>query len=53
LCVVWAIVSRFFDFPDLFSFPRRESLALSIGLGGIGVTFVWLRLRGSIKFAGE
>ncbi len=53
LWVMWAVVSRFVDVPDLFSFPIEEALWPFGFLGVIGVSFVWLWLRGYIKFAGE
>jgi hypothetical protein len=53
LCVTWAVVSRFVDLPDLLSFPKGEALWPFSNLGGLGITFVWLRLRGYIKSGGE
>jgi hypothetical protein len=54
LLVVLGVIARFVDFPDsLFSPSKGDPLGLFGILGGIGVSFVWLRLRGYIKFNGE
>jgi hypothetical protein len=55
LCVVLAIVSNFVDLRDVLEFPGRQAEALSVGsvLGAVGISFVWLRMRGYVKFCGE
>ena len=55
LVVVLWVASQFVDLPDWLSLfaASRETLFTLIFLGGIGVSFVWLRLRGYIKFSGE
>ena len=53
LVLIWAIVSRFVNLPELLSFPRGEALWPFSALGGLGIIFVCLRLRGYIRFAGE
>ncbi len=53
LWVMWAVVSRFVHVPDLFSFSIAEALWPFGFLGVTGVCFVWLWLRGYIRFTGE
>ncbi len=54
LLVVLGVIARFVDLPDsLFSPSKGDPLGLFGILGGFGVSFVWLRLRGYIKFKGE
>jgi hypothetical protein len=55
LCVLLAVASHYVDLRDVIEFPGREVEALSVGgvLGAVGISFVWLRVRGYIKFCGE
>jgi hypothetical protein len=55
LCVPLAVASNFVDLRDVIEFPGREVEALSVGgvLGAVGISFVWLRVRGYLKFCGE
>ena len=53
MCVMMWVIAQLVDLPDWLSFPNGEALVPSAFLGLIGVSFVWLRLRGYIKFAGE
>ena len=55
MCVLLAVASYFVDLRDVLEFPGREAEALSVGsvLGAVGISFVWLRVRGYIKFCGE
>jgi hypothetical protein len=51
-CLLVRVVSLYVDLPDWLSFPRWE-LSPFIVFGVVGVIFVWLRLRGYIKFGGQ
>jgi hypothetical protein len=55
LCVMLAVTSYFVDLRDVIEFPGGGVEALSVGsvLGAVGISFVWLRMRGYIKFCGE
>jgi hypothetical protein len=55
VCVLLAVASHFVDLRDVLEFPGREAEALSVGgvLGAVGISFVWLRVRGYVKFCGE
>jgi len=55
LCVMLAVTSYFVDLRDVIEFPGRRAEALSMGsvLGAVGISFIWLRMRGYIKFGGE
>jgi hypothetical protein len=55
LCVLLAVASSFVDLSDVIEFPGREAEALSVGivLGAVGISFVWLRMRGYVKFCRE
>jgi hypothetical protein len=55
LCVMLAVASYIVDLRGALEFPGGEVEALSVGsvLGAVGITFVWLRMRGYIKFGGE
>jgi hypothetical protein len=53
LFFVGAVASYFVDLKDLFLIPGRDTLLFGGVLGSVGVSFVWLRMRGYIKFCGE
>lgn len=53
LTVVFGILSSFVDLRGFTSVPSEQSITFGIILGTVGLCFVWLRLRGDIKFRGE
>jgi hypothetical protein len=53
LYVVLGILSYLVDLRDVFPFPGRQALSLGGFLGAVGISSVWLRMRGYIKFGGE
>jgi hypothetical protein len=54
LLIVGGVASYFVDLRDVLDIPPgREALLFGGVLGGVGVSFVWLRMRGYIKFCGE
>jgi hypothetical protein len=53
LCVVLGILSYFVDLGDVLAMPGRDALSVGGVLGGVGLSFVWLRMRGYLKFCGE
>jgi hypothetical protein len=53
LLVVGGAASYFVDLRDVLDIPGREALSLGGVLGAVGISFVWLRMRGYIKFCGD
>lgn len=47
------VASSFADLRGFLAIPPRQAVGLGSALGAVGVTFVWLRIRGYIKFRGE
>ena len=55
VCVLLAVASYHVDLRDVLEFPggRVEALSVGIVLGAVGISFVWLRMRGYIRLRGE
>jgi hypothetical protein len=53
LCVVLAVISYFVEVRDPLFLLFGGTVAWGGALGGVGVSFVWLQMRGYIRFVGE
>jgi hypothetical protein len=53
LLIVAGAASYFVDMSSFLPIPGPEALRFGIPLGTVGLAFVWLRLRGFIRFTGE
>lgn len=53
LYVVAGALSYYVDVRDYLSIPGWEAISVGGVLGAVGITFVWLRTRRYIRFAGE
>jgi hypothetical protein len=53
LCVVLGVAAYFVDLSGVLSIPRPQALTLGSVLGFVGITFVWLRRQGYIRFGEE
>lgn len=52
-CVVLGVLSYFVDLGDVLAMPGRDALLAGGVLGSVGISFVWLRMQGYIRFSGE
>ena len=53
LLFVAGAASYFVDLSGFLPIPGPEALRFGITFGTVGIAFVWLRLRGYIRFTGE
>jgi hypothetical protein len=53
LFVVAGAVSYYFDLGEILAIPGWQALSVGGVLGAVGIGFVWLRMRGYIRFQGE
>ena len=53
LLVVAGVASYLVDLSSFLPVPGPESLRFGIAMSGVGITFVWLRMRRYIRFAGD
>ncbi len=53
LLIVAGAASYFVDMSSFLTIPGPEALRSGIALGTVGIAFVWLRMRGYIRFMGE
>jgi hypothetical protein len=53
LLVVAGAASYFVDMSSFLPIPAPEALRSGIASGTVGIAFVWLRMRGYIRFTGE
>jgi hypothetical protein len=53
LVFVLGVLSYFVDVGEVLAIRGRDAVSVGGVLGGVGISFVWLRMRGYIKFCGE